>query len=89
MNLKRHEQSAFILRTVGGIRVAIDFGQEVPATTIASYGAVHGAFVSHQHPDHLHPAHLLAFDAPVYAPRDVVSRLESSGLALLAVTAVS
>ena len=89
MKIRRYEQSAFALRTIGGIRVAVDFGQEVLADTISAHGAIHAAFVSHQHPDHLHPPHLLAFAAPVYAPKDVVDRLESSDLDIETVTADS
>lgn len=89
MKLKRFEQSAFFLQTDDGICVAVDFGQEVPTSVCKNDATIHATFVSHQHPDHMHLPHLIALGAPVYAPPDVLAKLTSVSLEVVAVTAES
>ena len=81
MQIVMHHQSAFVVRSEGGIVIAVDFGQEVPADAVAAYKPA-ATFVSHQHPDHFHVPHVLALGAPVYAPADVIAQLnvQSNGL---------
>jgi L-ascorbate metabolism protein UlaG (beta-lactamase superfamily) len=75
MKLTLYHQSALIVQSESGAVVAVDFGQEVPADTVAAYTPA-ATFLSHQHPDHFHMPHIVSFGAPVYAPNDVLVRFK-------------
>jgi L-ascorbate metabolism protein UlaG (beta-lactamase superfamily) len=75
MKLVLYHQSAFVIQSEGGTVIAVDFGQEVPADSVAAYKPA-ATVVSHQHPDHFCIHHVMAFGSPVYAPSDVVAQLK-------------
>lgn len=76
LNIAKHEQSALVLTTATTC-IAIDFGALTPQ--VPRLHRLDGTLVSHVHPDHFHPTHLIALGAPVWAAKEVVERLASTG----------
>lgn len=76
MKITFYQQCAFVINTKGGLTAAFDFGYEVPIEVVRTV-APDVCFCTHLHPDHLHAPYLEAFDAPIYAPHDVLERLDS------------
>lgn len=75
----RFEQSGFLLETPSGARIAFDIGM---ATSQDVAKTIHPdlVVVSHVHGDHFNIDNVLAMNAPIVAPSDVVEKLSGENI---------
>jgi len=80
LKITKYVQSAFLITIDEVNNYAFDFGSEVDEATLSAVGEVSASFISHQHPDHFHIAHLRKLGGEIFAPQDVVSKLASENI---------
>jgi L-ascorbate metabolism protein UlaG (beta-lactamase superfamily) len=80
MKVTRFEQSGLVL-DVGSSRHALDLGSHTSTESVATIGDAAASIVSHIHPDHFQPAHLLMLSGPVFGPAEAVTVLAEVGIA--------